>query len=63
MNKIKTLAVVSALASASVSNADILLHFPMDVSSGCITETVSGNKYEVEGHFSPENVAGAVEKP
>lgn len=62
MAKIKTLTLLSAMATTLTINADIVAHFPMDVSSGCITETVSGKTFEVEGHFAPENVDGAVGK-
>ena len=34
----------------------------MDVRSGQIVETVSGNRFAVEGNFAPENVDGAVGK-
>ncbi len=45
---------------ALTASADLVARFPMDVRSGQITETVSGEKYDVEGHFAPENLPGAV---
>ena len=44
------------------SHADLVANFDMELHSGKITETVSGNSYAVEGHFAPENVTGVVGK-
>lgn len=41
------------------AKASLVAHFPMDVRSGQIQEVVSGNRFAVQGHFTPENVAGA----
>lgn len=41
------------------ASASLVAHFPMDVRSGQIVESVSGHRFAVEGHFSPENVPGA----
>ncbi|MDE5846569.1 MAG: GH32 C-terminal domain-containing protein [Muribaculaceae bacterium] len=60
MDSIKTLACASALTFALSSQADLVAHFSMDVSSGMIEETVSGGKYAVEGNFAPENLPGAI---
>ena len=49
-----------AASMALTASADLVARFPMDVRSGQITETVSGEKYDVEGHFAPENLPGAV---
>ena len=40
--------------------AKTVAHFDMQVKSGCITETVSGLTFPVEGNFEPENTEGAV---
>ena len=58
---IRTLALGAAMACASqVMPGAVVAHFPMDVTSGQITETVSGTKFAVDGHFAPENLPGAV---
>lgn len=49
-----------AAAAATSAHAGIVAQFPMDVRSGQIVETVSGSRFAVQGHFSPENVPGAV---
>lgn len=46
------------MASVPV-RAELVAHFPMDVKSGDITETISGDRFAVEGNFTPENVEGA----
>lgn len=48
------------LATGLTANADLVAHFPMDVSGGEITDVVNGGKFVVEGNFSPENLPGAV---
>ena len=47
-------------ASAPLANANLVAHFPMEVNDGQITESVSGTRYDVLGHFAPENLPGAV---
>lgn len=47
-------------ALAPEAEANLVAHFPMDVRSGQIQELVSGNRFSVQGHFSPENLPGAV---
>ena len=44
------------------SHGALVSHFPMDVRSGQIIDEISGWRYEVQGNFAPENVAGAVGK-
>lgn len=56
----KYIALLSAITLASAAQADLVAHFSMDVKDGMIEETVSGGKYAVEGHFSPENLPGAI---
>lgn len=48
--------------SALCVKGNLVAHFPMDVRSGQIQESVSGNRFTVNGHFTPENVNGAVGK-
>ncbi len=60
MTLIKHISFLSALTFAFSSNADLVAHFSMDVKGGMIEETVSGEKFAVEGNFSPENLPGAV---
>lgn len=60
MNSIKSIAFFTAMISALSLNAGLVVHFPMDVESGQIEEVVSGNRFTVEGNFTPENVDGAV---
>lgn len=38
---------------------EVVARFPMDVRYGQIQESVSGNRFAVEGHFAPENLPGA----
>lgn len=59
MKRIKS-AVAVALTAASVPavNAGLVAHFPMDVRQGQIQESVSGNRFSVQGHFAPENLPG-----
>lgn len=60
MKQLKTLLTAGAMAvSATGLHADLVAHFPMDVRGGQIQEAVSGNRFAVQGHFSPENVPGA----
>ena len=60
MNKLHLLLAAGAVATTALeAQAGLVAHFPMDVRSGQIQETVSGNRFAVQGHFSPENVAGA----
>lgn len=61
MKMLKTLFTAGTMAVAVGSaQADLVAHFPMEVRSGQIQEAVSGNRFTVQGHFSPENVPGAV---
>jgi endo-inulinase len=60
MNNTKTFITCLAIMSPFVSNAKLVAHFPMDVKSGKITESVSGEAFDVEGNFAPENLPGAV---
>lgn len=60
MNNTKTFLACLAIMSPFVSNAKLVAHFPMDVKSGKITESVSGEAFDVEGNFAPENLPGAV---
>lgn len=61
MKKINLVSCVcmAAMLAASPADAELVAHFPMDVVSGEITESVSGNRFAVQGNFSPENVPGA----
>lgn len=52
------LSLLCAALPAAV-NANLVAHYPMEVRSGQIVESVSGNRFAVQGHFAPENVAGA----
>ncbi len=60
-NRLKILSVCGLISSMALTvKADIIAHYDMTVKDGKITETVSGEKYAVEGHFAPENTSGAV---
>ena len=60
MKQLKTILTAGAMAvSATGLHAELVAHFPMDVRGGQIQEAVSGNRFAVQGHFSPENVPGA----
>lgn len=62
MKPLKTLITSLMAGTAIFSNAEMIAHFDMQVNSGDITETVSGNRYAVDGNFTPENVKGAAGK-
>lgn len=49
-----------SLAAIPAAQSALVAHFPMDVTGGCIRETVSGEEYAVQGNFAPENLPGAV---
>lgn len=55
-----TLAATLATLSGMCARAALVAHFPMEVRSGQIVEQVSGDRFAVEGHFTPENLPGAV---
>ncbi len=58
--KSRFIAAASIALASLLAEAGVVAHYPMEVRSGQIVETVSGDRFAVEGHFSPENVAGAV---
>lgn len=60
MNHVKSISIFIATMSALSLNAERVAHFPMEAKSGQIEESISGDKFAVEGNFSPENVDGAV---
>lgn len=60
MKNIRNKALSLSLLAAGCAHADLVAHFPMDVDDGRIVETISGDKFAVEGNFAPENVPGAV---
>ncbi len=39
--------------------AEKVAYFPMELSSGKVSEVVGGNSFEVKGNFAPENIPGA----
>ena len=53
------LAPAAAIAATAQADAALVAHFPMDVRGGQITEQISGERYYVQGHFTPENLPGA----
>lgn len=62
MNCIKAFLTLGAAAVAVNAAADRVASFNMDVRDGQIVEAVSGQRFGVSGHFTPENVPGAVGK-
>lgn len=62
MKQKKLLTAIAAAAATLSLSAERVAHFPMDVRDGQIVETVSGERFAVGGHFTPENVDGAVGK-
>lgn len=52
-------AAVLATVGLNVS-AELVAHFDMQARNGMITESVSGQKFNIEGNFTPENLPGAV---
>ncbi len=60
MNKSFSLILFAGLAAvAQPAAASLVARFDMEARSGQIAETVSGARFDVEGHFAPENVPGA----
>lgn len=49
-----------ALSATTAANAELIAHFSMDALSGQVEESVSKKRFDIDGNFSPENVAGAV---
>lgn len=62
MKQKKLLTAIAAAAATLSLSAERVAHFPMDVRDGQIVEAVSGERFAVGGHFTPENVDGAVGK-
>ncbi len=58
--KAKHILPLALAATALAANADVVAHYDFEVRSGQIVEKVSGLRYAVQGHFTPENVPGAV---
>lgn len=44
--------------SVNAADANLIAHFPMELKSGQISESISGERFAVEGNFAPENVPG-----
>lgn len=59
MDTIKYNLLLAAALIPSAAAADLVAHFPMEAKSGQIIESISRNRFTVQGHFSPENVSGA----
>lgn len=59
MNYTKSFVSALCMLSALGASAELVAGFDMTVRDGKIRESVSGSEYAVEGHFAPENVAGA----
>lgn len=59
MKQIKPLLSVLMACIALGAYAKKVAHFDMQIQSGKIKESITGREYPVEGHFLPENVAGA----
>ena len=60
LGRFLTIGAALAATAGFTADADLVASFPMDVRSGQIQESVSGERFAVEGHFTPENVPGAV---
>lgn len=56
------LTVAGMLSSAIAVQAELVAHFDMSLDNGCIRESVSGERFAVEGNFAPADVNGAVGK-
>ena len=56
------LTVAGMLSSAIAVQAELVAHFDMSLDNGCIRESVSGERFAVEGNFAPADVDGAVGK-
>lgn len=60
MNISSYFAAGALLLTALPASSGVVARFSMDVEAGKISETISGQKFDVKGNFSPENVPGAV---
>ncbi len=60
MNYLRSLILLAAAGSVPAVHADLVAHFDMALDGDNITESVSGNKYAVQGNFAPEDMPGAV---
>ncbi len=58
-NLIRLVSLIIAGATLGLSSAKEVARFSFELSDGKITESISGTSFDVEGVFSPENVAGA----
>lgn len=57
----RTLLTAAGLLTATTAmHAELVAHFDMSLDNGYVKESVSGERFEVEGNFAPENVKGAV---
>lgn len=59
----RTLLTAAGLLTATTAmHAELVAHFDMSLDNGCIRESVSGERFAVEGNFAPADVDGAVGK-
>ena len=59
--KIHRSLILALTAAASVTaHADLVAHFDMEARDGMVIETVSGDRFPIQGNFAPENLPGAV---
>lgn len=58
MNRNRIYSIVGIALSALGANAQLALHFPMELRSGQVVEQISGQRFGVKGHFAPESVTG-----
>lgn len=59
ISKIKLAALALPIFTAFSASAALQSYIPMDLSSGAISDIISGQKAAVKGQFAPESVAGA----
>lgn len=61
MRLLESAIAANLLLAAMPAGAGVVAHYNMEADSdGFITETISGEKFAVQGNFAPENVPGAV---
>lgn len=61
-NNLRLSAAAAVMAAALPVSGALVAHFDMEVAGGNIRETITGTTFPVEGHFTPENVDGAIGK-
>ena len=60
MIKNRSLILTLTAAASVTAHADLVAHFDMEARDGMVIETVSGDRFPIQGNFAPDNLPGAV---